>query len=123
MGNRHHVTVHSIESYSGKAFMGIDADDAGYVSVILSSHNEPTVTYLVQMSDNFLLKVIQFDDIDWAKDWVTQWQHWLVWMKQVLYIPNWKDGPVSRVSVSDIAWEQLIIPDDHPMCPEIKEGP
>lgn len=124
MGQRHHVTVHSLESYSGKAFMGIDADDAGYVSVIVSSHNFPAVSYLVQMSDGFLLKIIQFDDVDWAKDWFTQWQNWIVWAKAVMYVPNYATGKPSRVDIVDIDWlEVLVLPDDHPLCPEIKEGP
>jgi hypothetical protein len=102
--------------------MGIDADDGGYVSVIVSSHNPPSVTYLIQMHDNFLLKVIQFDDIDWAKDWFTTWQHWVVWAKEVVYVSNFLEGKPSQVDLVDIDWlGRLVLPGDHPLCPEIKE--
>lgn len=127
MPQRHHVTVHSLNSYNGEAFMGIDADDSGYVSVIVSSHNSPTVTYLIQMHDGFLLKLIQFDDIDWAKDWFTKWQNWVVWAKEVCHglppiISENEDLPM--VYIKDIDWlEELVLPDDHVQCPDIKEGP
>ncbi len=122
MSNKHHVVIHSLESYSGRAFMGVDADNSGYVSVNISSHNAPSITYLVQMYDGFLLKAIQFDDIDWAKDWFTQWQNYLVWAKEVVYVSNFAEGKPSRVDIVDIDWlEALVLPDDHPLCPEIKE--
>lgn len=123
--SNHSVVIKMLRTYNDRSWFGVDADDPGYLRVRTSIGGRETKTYLICMIDNFMINLFQFDDIDWAKDWVTKEQNYIAWIKEVCHglSPQiFSDEDLPTVYIRDMDWlEELVLPDDHPMCPEIKE--
>jgi hypothetical protein len=115
------VTIHQITSQNygdscGKAFMNVDADKYGYILVWTSTYttdkdykNYVPLTFLI--AEGQAVFFIQFDDRESARDYFTQRQRYIDWIKVIC-----NDRPLY---VKDVDIKEYLISSDDPVFPGI----
>jgi hypothetical protein len=113
--SKHSVTVHSLETsgWGGQtARMSVHANEEGHIEVYASAYKRPTL--IVLWNDSIGVSLVQFEDLDWAVDFVTKNQNYIAGIVEVEY-----NGEEKRVELDSVTKETYILPIDSPLYPKV----